>query len=155
MFVSKTIVGALPPFDGPDYGSVLVSATDVSVLIPKLKQGIPYYVRISATNAVGTSPFIMPYPPVEIPLPQPPQSPSSVLLEAKDGSTLAEAIYSPFHNGGRAILSYRVDYSTQPFVQERQRIGLTCSPQPEAKVFGFDCTMSVARTVPATEEDHA
>ena len=25
----------------------------------------------------------------------------------------------------------------------------------EAKVIGFDCTMSVARIVPATEEDHA
>ena len=130
MAVSKTIVGALPPFNGPDYGSALVSDTDVSVLIPKLKQGIPYYVRISAMNAVGTSPFIMPYPPVEIPLPRPPKSPSSVLLEAKDGSTLAVAIYSPFHDGGRAITSYRVDYSTQQFVQERQRIGLTCSPQP-------------------------
>ena len=130
MSVSKSIMGALPPFDGPDYGSVIVSDNSLSNLIPKLKQGIPYYVRIIASNAEGRGPPIMPYPPVAIPLPRPPASPSSVKLEPKDGSTLAVVIYAPFHDGGRDVTSYRVDYSTQPFVQEKQRIALTCSPQP-------------------------
>ena len=51
----KAIVGILPPFDGPDYGSIVVPDTpDLSTLIPELKQGIPYYVRICASNAMGS-----------------------------------------------------------------------------------------------------
>jgi hypothetical protein len=131
MSVSKVIVGALPPFDGPDYGSITVSDfADLSILIPELKQGIPYYVRISASNARGKSPPIMPYPPVEIPIPRPPSPPSVARLEPKDGSTLALTIDDPFHDGGKDVTSYRVDYSTQPFVQEKQRISLICSPKP-------------------------
>ncbi|KAL9189871.1 hypothetical protein ACHAXT_009546 [Thalassiosira profunda] len=132
MGVFKSTVGALPPFDGPDYGSLVVSdRADLSVVIPDLRQGIPYYVRISASNALGASPTIMPYPPVHVPFPQPPAPPSDVSLEAEDGSTLAVSIDAPFHDGGKSVTSYRVDYSTQPFVQERQRISLTCSPEPE------------------------
>jgi hypothetical protein len=60
-FVSKAILGALPPFDRPDYGSITVSDfADLSILIPGLKQGIPYYVCISvwkksAKHALSTS----------------------------------------------------------------------------------------------------
>ena len=36
--------------------------------------------------------------------------------------------------------SYRVDYSTQPFVQERQRISLTCSPEPEIQSISTSAT---------------
>mmetsp|Transcript_25263 Transcript_25263/g.52844 ORF Transcript_25263/g.52844 Transcript_25263/m.52844 type:complete len:1508 (+) Transcript_25263:155-4678(+) len=132
MSVSKATVGDLPPFDGPDYGSRVVTDTsELSILIPELKQGIPYYVRISASNSLGTSPSIMPYPPFQIPYPQPPFPPSEVSLEPNDGSTLAVIIDAPFHDGGKDITSFRVDYNTQPFVQEKQRVSLTCSPQPE------------------------
>ena len=133
--VYKETVGQLPPFDGPDYGSLVVedSMDDVMTLIPHLKQGIPYYIRISASNALGYGPSIMPYPPFQIPYPQPPAPPSQVYLESKDGSNLAVTIDAPFHDGGDSISSYRVDYSTQPFVQERQRISLTCSPQSEVQ----------------------
>jgi len=135
MSVYKATVGKLPPFDGPDYGSLVVqdSADDLSTLIPQLKQGIPYYVRISAANALGYGPSIMPFPPFHTPYPQPPAPPSQVHLESKDGSNLAVTIDAPFHDGGDDITSYRVDYSTQPFVQERQRISLTCSPQSEVQ----------------------
>ncbi len=129
--VSKVIEGTLPPFNGEDYGHAIVQATrDLSVLIQELKQGIPFYVRISALNALGASPSIMPYPPYEIPFPQPPAPPSGVILTQKDGSTLAVAIDAPFHDGGDDVISYRVDYSMHPFIQERQRISLTCDPQP-------------------------
>lgn len=129
--VSKIVEGALPPFIGEDYGHAVVQGTqDLSILIQNLKQGIPYYVRISALNALGASPSIMPYPPHEIPFPQPPAPPSGVIVTPKDGSTLAVAILAPFHDGGDDVISYRVDYGTQPFNQERQRISLTCDPQP-------------------------
>jgi hypothetical protein len=43
MSVAKAAVGAIPPYDGPDYGSRLISDSnsDLSVVIPDLKQGIP------------------------------------------------------------------------------------------------------------------
>ena len=133
MSVSKTTVGVLPPFDGPDYGSQLVTdfTDDLTLVIPQLKQGIPYYVRISASSEVGYGPSIMPYPPIEVPFPQPPADPSQVQIESIDGSTLTISIDAPFHDGDEDISTYRVDYSTQPFSQEKQRISLTCDPQPE------------------------
>jgi hypothetical protein len=73
----------------------------------------------------------MPYPPLHIPYPHPPAPPLEVQLESIDGSNLAVRIDAPFHDGDVDITSYRVDYSTQPFVQERQRISLMCSPQSE------------------------
>ena len=133
MSVSKITVGALPPFDGPDYGSQLITDTvnDLSLVIPQLKQGIPYYVRISASSEVGYGPSIMPYPPVEVPYPLPPANPSHVQVESMDGSTLAVSIDAPFHDGDEVISTYRVDYNTQPFSREKQRISITCNPQPE------------------------
>ena len=54
MSVSRVTIGILPTFDGPDYGSyVITDFSDLSLLIPELKQGIPYYVRISASNEMG------------------------------------------------------------------------------------------------------
>ena len=140
--VYKATVGKLPPFDGPDYGSLVVQddSNDLSTLIPQLKQGIPYYVRISSANALGYGPSIMPYPPFHTPYPQPPAPPSQVHLESKDGSNLALTIDAPFHDGGVDITSYQVDYSTQPFVQERQRISLTCSPQSEVQTITTSAT---------------
>ena len=142
MSVYKATVGKLPPFDGPDYGSLVVedNTDDLSTLITQLKQGIPYYVRISASNALGYGPSIMPYPPFHIPYPQPPAPPLQVHLESKDGSNLAVTIDAPFHDGGDDITSYRVDYSTQPFVQERQRISLTCSPRSEVQTVTTSAT---------------
>ena len=48
-----------------------------------------------------------------------------VTIEPKNGLALTVTIGAPFHDGGKDISSYRVDYSTQPFAQERQRVSLT------------------------------
>ena len=91
-------------FDGPDYGSIVVPDTsDLSTLIPELKQGIPYYVRICASNAMGSSPFVTPYPQFQIPYQHQPAPPLEVsCLASKDGSTLlAVIIGAPFHDGGK------------------------------------------------------
>jgi hypothetical protein len=132
MSVAKATVGVLPPFDGPDYGSQLITdVTDLSLVIPELKQGIPYYIRISAASQMGFGPSIMPYPPLDVPYPQPPADPLQMQLQSVDGSTLGVTIHAPFHDGDEDISTYRVDYSTQPFSHEKQRISLTCNPQPE------------------------
>ena len=59
MSVTKATVGILPPFDGPDYGSIVVPDTpNLSTLIPELKQGIPlrtHHVTISNTVSTHTN----------------------------------------------------------------------------------------------------
>lgn len=80
---------------------------------------------------MGFGPTIMPYPPIEIPYPEPPADPLHVDLVSSDGSTLTAAIDAPFHDGGEDISTYRVDYSTTPFSQEKQRVSLTCNPLPD------------------------
>ena len=105
----------------------------MSALITDLKQGIPYYVRISALNAHGASPAIMPYRPVEVPSPLQPAPPDKVAMVSEDSTTLGVSIQAPFHDGGEPVTSMLVETSTVPFAQERQRISLTCSPEPEVQ----------------------
>lgn len=137
--VATHVVGVIPPFDGPDYGSVVLTDLDLDPLttvvtvVSPLKQGIPYYFRVSAANALGSGPFVASKPTFEVPLPQPPSDPSHVGLEVKDGSTLTVTIDEPDHTGGESIDTYQVDYSTEPFQHEKQRISLTCSPEPESQ----------------------
>ena len=134
--VATHVVGVTPPFDGPDYGSIVLTDIDLNVdhlttVVSPLKQGIPYYFRVSAANALGSGPVVASKPPFEVPLPQPPSDPSHVGLEVKDGSTLTVTIDEPDHTGGESVDTYQVDYSTEPFQHEKQRVSLTCSPEPE------------------------
>ena len=142
--VATHIVGVAPPFNGPDYGSLVL--TDVgnglidnsdtlllSAVISPLKLGTPYYFRASAFNALGSGPTTASKPPFEMPLPQPPSYPSHVDLSVKDSSTLTVTIEEPEHDGGEAVDTYRVDYSRTEFFREKQLISLTCSPEPEVQ----------------------
>ena len=134
--VATHVVGVTPPIDGPDYGSIVLTDIDLNLdpsttVVSPLKQGIPYYFRVSAANALGSGPVVASKPPFEVPLPQPPSDPSHVGLEVKDGSTLTVTIDEPDHTGGESVDTYQVDYSTEPFQHEKQRVSLTCSPEPE------------------------
>ena len=138
MSVTKKVEGSLPPFDqgrSEDYGSmsVLDDGDELSALITGLKQGIPYYVRISALNAHGKSPAVMPYRPVEVPSPLQPAPPGKVEIVSEDSTTLGVSIQAPFHDGGEPVTSMLVETSSVPFAQEMQRISLTCSPEPEVQ----------------------
>ena len=120
------------------FGSIVVPDTpDLSTLIPELKQGIPYYVRICASNAMGSSPFVTPYPQFQIPYQHQPAPPLEVsCLASKDGSTLlAVIIGAPFHDGGkmcRPIESitahshlYRRDSVSHWHARQNQRFNLS------------------------------
>ena len=56
IFSSKIVRGSAPPFDGPDYQSITITnLTSLSAVLNPLKEGIDYYFRVSAINAMGLS----------------------------------------------------------------------------------------------------
>ena len=131
---TKQVVGVAPPFNGTDYGSrSIIELSYLSAVISPLTQGVPYYFRVTASNALGSSLAVASEPPLAIPFPRSPSPPSYVDLEAKDGSTLTLVIGEPKHNGGEIIDKYRVNYGTKEFHNEKQRISLTCSPESEVQ----------------------
>ena len=85
--VSKHIEGSPPPFDGPDYQYSIIS--DLNVIARGLKQGIEYFFRVSASNAVSQGPGIETWPSSTKTLPCPPRKSSNVSASVKDGSTIA------------------------------------------------------------------
>ena len=53
--------GSKSPFDGPGYGSVMISDTSMSTTVVEgLKQGISYFARVSESNALGEGHAINP-----------------------------------------------------------------------------------------------
>lgn len=125
-WVSRMVVGVLPPFNGPDFGSQTITVSSkLSVIASPFKQGITYYFRVTAVNALGSGPAVMPQPPFKKPLPQPPSAPSEVSLTAKDGSTLTVDISTPAYDGGKDLESYRIVYSEKEFTNEKQRMSLS------------------------------
>ena len=128
--VSKFQFGVPPPFDGPKYQFyTLVDLSGLAIVASPLRQGVNYYFRVRASNEFGSGPATTPYTPFEMPLPQPPGAPSEVQISVKNGSSLAVEIHYP--QSAEHAVSYRVDYSTRPFANERQMITLTCVPNAE------------------------
>ena len=124
--------GFEPPFDGPDYGSILISDTSMSTAVVEgLKQGIYYFVRVAASNALGEGQAIFTLPPFIRPMPQPPSPPDNVALEIINGSSVEVTLEAPKRTGGGTISTYKVAYAKEPFVLEHQKLSLSCDPSPE------------------------
>ncbi|CAM9683949.1 unnamed protein product, partial [Hapterophycus canaliculatus] len=108
--VSESVKGVAPSFASLDpYNSLpLGSATltdlaDLSMSIAGLEEGVAYYFRVSASNFIGSGPTVVADTPYAIPLPQPSEPPSSIMLEAVDGSTLRVNFSPPSSSGGEEI----------------------------------------------------
>jgi hypothetical protein len=134
-------IGVFPPFDSLDpenglpLGSTsITSLDDLSITIPSLEQGIPYYFRVSALNANGQGPASLASPAFAVPLPQSATSPTGVSLSVVDGGALSVATMAPERDGGEEIDRYRVQYATQQFAQEVQAVRVTCDVDPEIQV---------------------
>lgn len=138
--VSRLMMGQEPPFDGPDYHSIFVEndAAEQSIYIENLDQGIEYYFRVTAFNAVGAGIPVFTIPPKVKPLPQPPSAADYVDLDVIDGSSIDIAIGAPLSSGGGSVTSVRVDYSNEEFRHERQRLTLECSPTLEIQRISTD-----------------
>ena len=130
--VAKVVSGIPPPFNGPDYhATTLTDLTSLSVVAFPLKQGIDYYFRVRAINAMGVGEPTYSWPRSLRPLPYPPSKPSYVSLEQNDAYSIKIAIDQPHFDVGLPISSYRIEYSKEPFKNDKQRISLLCSPSSE------------------------
>ena len=129
---SKIVDGVPPSFDGPDYGLWIQKGFNNSRYTPSgLKQGIPYYFRVTAENEMGPGALVFTVPQFAIPFPNVPAEPSFLSARSTDSSSIALEIGSPEQDGGGVLESYRVDYSKKAFAHETQRISLECFPSPE------------------------
>ena len=113
--VQEVKKGVFPPFNSKDpaHGLALGSKTvtnlqDLSLVASSLKQGIPYYFRVSASNAVGTGLPMVSVPPFVAPMPQPPSAPQDVRLAVVDGKSLRVTTRAPLLDGGKAVDKYMV-----------------------------------------------
>jgi hypothetical protein len=113
--VAKYVTGIAPPFNSLDtsaglpLGSAIVTdLTDMALTVSSLSQGVPYYFRVSAINAIGQGSAAYSSTPYAIPQLQRPGRPLSDTLTVIDGSTLQVAFNSPTLNGGAAVTFYKV-----------------------------------------------
>jgi len=102
--------------------------------IEELDEGIAYYYRVSAINAVGQGPYGYAAVPYAIPQAQRPDRPTNAKLINLDGSSLQVAFDAPELDGGKDIGFYRVEYSNSEFVSEVQELNAECNVQHEIQV---------------------
>ncbi len=114
--VAEVVVGSFPPFNSsvPILGlplgtAVLTNLSQLTVVMTGLDQGIPYFVRASAFNAIGQSLFAYSSDIFIIPEPQQPGPPLNPLLTSVDGHTLAVSFLPPDSDGGDAVDFYKVN----------------------------------------------
>jgi hypothetical protein len=145
--VAEVRKGVFPPFNSKDpaHGLALGSTTvtnlaELRLVASALKQGIPYYFRVSANNAVGTGLPMISSPPFVAPMPQPPSAPQDVTLSVVDGSALRVTTRAPLLDGGKAIDKYMVEYATSKLQDEVQSIKLTVPVTSEVQTITSDCT---------------
>jgi hypothetical protein len=113
--VSKLVTGIDPPFNSSDpvlalpIGSTTITnMSQLSTYLNNLNQGIPYYVRASALNAIGQGAYAYGSNIFIIPEPQMPGMPIAPILSSVDGQTLSVSFYPPALDGGNPVNFYRV-----------------------------------------------
>jgi len=133
--------GVPPPFNSkdPEYGlslgsAVITELNELSLVVGGLAQGIPYFFRVSATNAVGYGLPRISSPPYEKPLAQPPSAPSSVSIAILDGSSLRVTTEPPLLDGGKAVDKFKIEYANSKMQDEVQSVRLSYNVTPEVQV---------------------
>jgi hypothetical protein len=123
--VTNIVQGKPPQFnqgsDGLPLGSkTITDLTSLQHTIQGLKQGVSYFVRVSAMNAIGRSDYSLSTPTGLKPIVLPPTAPTDVGLTVIDGTTLRVGFSSPLRNGGSPVDQYRVEWHTEALVDEIQ-----------------------------------
>jgi hypothetical protein len=147
--VQEVKKGVFPPFNSKDpaHGLALGSKTvtnlqDLSLVASSLKQGIPYYFRVSASNAVGTGLPMVSVPPFVAPMPQPPSAPQDVRLAVVDGKSLRVTTRAPLLDGGKAVDKYMVEYSNAKLQDEVQSVKLAVAVNSEVQTVTSSCAQT-------------
>jgi len=137
--VAEHTKGIEPPFDGSldgtllPLGSATASAETAEYKITGLRQGVPYYVRTSARNLVGTGLPGYSVPRYLAPLALPPSPPVAVNLTVVDGYNLNVSWSAPLLPGGHVVDAYRVELDAQALIPEVQAIQVKSTPINEIK----------------------
>lgn len=139
--VAKKIPGVAPPFNSLDFGSNLPLGSEIvtdlsylSVTVDNLDEGIPYYFRVAAINAVGQGPFAFSSVPFAIPQSQRPGRPIHPTLDPVDGKSLLVSFQPPKLDGGQDITFYKVEYANTAFAAEVQEINALCDVVQEVQI---------------------
>eukprot|EP00981_Chlorochromonas_danica_P003361 scaffold644_cov168-Ochromonas_danica.AAC.53 len=139
--VAKQRAGVSPPFNSLSYESnlplgsaVVTDLWDLSVTITDLDEGIPYYVRVAAINAVGQGTWAFSAVPYAIPQSQRPGPPTQALLDAVDGKSLQVIFQPPEQDGGQDVTFYKIEYANEVFAPEVQEIFVQANVTREIQV---------------------
>ena len=106
----------------------------MSYRIDGLEQGVPYYVRVAATNAIGYGEALLATPRYEIPLSGTPSKPEEVTLSVVHSDSLRVDFNTPTLDGGNEIDQYLIEWFTSDFVEEEQAIRVFTSVTNEIQI---------------------
>jgi hypothetical protein len=82
--------------------------SNLGLLVSNLDQGIAYYFRVAAINAVGRGPYALAATPFAVPLLRQPGMPIVPTLNVVDGTSLIVGFQPPALDGGSNINNYKV-----------------------------------------------
>ena len=152
--VARMVTGVFPPFNSLDQvnglplgSAVITDLSSLSYLVGGLSQGIAYYFRTAASNAVGQGPFGVARIPFVIPEPQNPGPPVSSKLSVIDSTSLEVSFKPPLLDGGMNIDSYMVEYNNIAFADEVQSISVLCAVSNEIQVVSSSTETFAARQI--------
>lgn len=145
--VSTNVVGVYPGFNSLDQannlplGSTIISdLSNLSLTIGNLDEGIAYYIRVAAINAVGQGPYGVSATPYAIPSNQRPGRPVTPDLSIKDGTSMNVKFNPPVLDGGKDVTFYRVEYAEQAFTPAVQKVKIASVVTPEVQVIDTQVT---------------
>ena len=148
--VAKEVVGVSPPFNSLDpvnvlpLGSAIITdLSNLAITVDGLDEGIAFYFRVAAINAVGQGPYAFSSVPFAIPQSQRPSRPSTPMLELVDGSTLEVSFNPPDLDGGEDVTFYRIEYANSAFAAEVQEVNAECSIVNEIQILEADTSKSI------------
>jgi len=132
--VSHYLPGSMPLFDSrsrerllPLGTATLTDLSNLQLTIDNLEEGIAYYVRCSAINAIGAGEFAYSSSAFAIPISQRPAMPENTMLTSVDGASINVAFEPPVLDGGEDITFYRIEQSTNAFISEVQEVSAECT----------------------------
>jgi hypothetical protein len=127
--------------------------SNLGLLVTNLDQGIAYYFRVAAINAVGRGPYALAATPFAVPLLRQPGMPIVPTLNVVDGTSLIVGFQPPALDGGSNINNYKIEYATSPFqsavqsitgssvvTQEQQTITITTDKVAEVQLVYLSTT---------------
>lgn len=108
--------------------------TSTEIVVPNLRQGVPYFFRVAAANARGYGPALVAIPVSLAPSVNPPAEPRSVFLGSDSGSSIDVSFMPPAIDGGLPVEKYLVEFSPVEITPNVQEVRINSAPQQERQV---------------------